>query len=64
MLRLLERQIFRNINNKRKLNTWSLLATAFNSTVNEENHLVNVSKKEAVSLYIYMRLSLLIYYEK
>ncbi|EFN80009.1 mitochondrial intermediate peptidase [Harpegnathos saltator] len=45
MLRIFERQIFHGIRNSRKLNTWSSLATAFNSNV-DKNHLLNVSKKE------------------
>ncbi|XP_050445309.1 mitochondrial intermediate peptidase [Cataglyphis hispanica] len=46
MLRIFEKQIFRNIRSGRKLNTWSHLATAFNSAVNDENHSVNILTKE------------------
>lgn len=46
MLRIFQRQIFRNVRGGRKLNTWSPLATAFNSTVNDENHPTSVLKKE------------------
>ncbi|XP_029668905.1 mitochondrial intermediate peptidase isoform X2 [Formica exsecta] len=46
MLRIFEKQIFRNIRNGRRLNTWSHLATAFNSAVSDENHSVNILKKE------------------
>ncbi|XP_012543009.1 mitochondrial intermediate peptidase [Monomorium pharaonis] len=43
MLRVLQRQILRNA---RKLNTWSPLATAFNSTVKDESHPASMSEKE------------------
>lgn len=46
MLRTFERQIFRNIRSGRRLNTWSHLATAFNTAVSDENHSVNLLKKE------------------
>ncbi|EFN66772.1 Mitochondrial intermediate peptidase [Camponotus floridanus] len=46
MLRVFERQIFRNIRSDRRLNTWSHLATAFNSAVSSKNHSANILKKE------------------
>jgi hypothetical protein len=48
MLRILEKHIVQNICSSRRLNTWSPLATAFNSAVNYEKYSVNVSKKETV----------------
>jgi len=48
MLQILEKHIFQNI--YRRLNTWSPLATAFNSAVNYEKYSVNVSKKETVHI--------------
>lgn len=50
MLRIFERQIFRGIKNNRRLNTWSRLATAFNSTV-DQDYLLDISKKETVKVY-------------
>lgn len=44
MLRTFQRQIFRNVRGDRRLNTWSPLATTFNST--NENHSINLLKKE------------------
>lgn len=46
MLRIFQRQLVRNVRGGRKLNTWSPLATAFNSAVNDENRPANVLRKE------------------
>ncbi|XP_011875557.1 PREDICTED: mitochondrial intermediate peptidase [Vollenhovia emeryi] len=46
MLRTFQRQILRNVRGGRRLNTWSPLATAFNSTVNDETHPASVLEKE------------------
>ncbi|EZA60986.1 Mitochondrial intermediate peptidase [Ooceraea biroi] len=45
MLRILEKQILRSVCSRR-LNTWSPLATAFNSALTHEKHSVNVLEKE------------------
>ncbi|KAL0117291.1 hypothetical protein PUN28_010266 [Cardiocondyla obscurior] len=45
MLRIIQKQILQNVSS-RKLNTWSPLATAFNSTINDDNHSVHAIKKE------------------
>lgn len=45
MLRIFERHIFRYVRSDRKLNTWSALATAFNSTA-DKNYSLDISKKE------------------
>lgn len=58
MLRIFKRQIFRYIRSERGLNTWSPLATAFNSTV-DENYAVNVSRKEMVSVLTFILYTLL-----
>ncbi|XP_014468572.1 PREDICTED: mitochondrial intermediate peptidase [Dinoponera quadriceps] len=44
MLRIFERQTFRSIRNSRRLNTWSGLATVFNSSIDQ--NFLNISKKE------------------
>lgn len=60
MLRVFKRQIFQSIKNSRRLNTWSHLALAFNSTV-DQNYLLDISKKETVKVYTSLLVYLSIY---